>query len=149
MTQAHALNDHQFEGLSALVVEDEMFMRNLLTLLLQEMGFSPIYPAEDGAAALQRLEDTGTYVDVIILDLDMPLVDGFDFLRMLRASDKVRDKDVPVVVVTGNSEGRHLTRAVEMGIHGFIVKPVSKKTLAVRLHRALKRERVAFAPKTT
>lgn len=135
----------EFEGLTALVIEDELFMRNLLMRLLQELGFSTVHVAEDGAAALQRLETS--YVDVITLGLDMPLVDGFDFLRMLRSDAKVRDKDTPVVVVTSNSEGRSLTKAVELGVHGFVVKPVSKKTLAARLSRALKREKVKFADK--
>lgn len=134
----------EFEGLSALVIEDEMFMRNLIVRLLQELEFASIIQAEDGAVALQKLEEGGTYVDVIVLDLDMPLVDGFDFLRMVRSSNRVRDKSVPVVVVTGNSEGRNLARVVELGIHGFIVKPVSKKTLAMRLSHALKREKVTF-----
>lgn len=140
--------DFPFEGKSVMVVEDELFMRNLLARLLNELGFTDVLSAEDGADALQRLEGSNTHVDVIICDLDMPLIDGFDFLRMLRSSDKVRDKDVPVVVVTGNSEGKNVTNAVELGIHGFVVKPVSKTTLMKRLLHALKREKMGFKPKS-
>lgn len=142
-------NELEFEGQSALVIEDELFMRNLIIRLLQELGFETSTPAEDGAAAMQILESTGAYFDVIILDLDMPLIDGFDFIRMLRGSNQVSDNDIPVVVVTGNSEGRNLTKAVELGIHGFLVKPVSKKTLSARLTRALRRERLSFNEKKT
>lgn len=131
-------NKKPFRGLNALVVEDVAAMRELLSELLHDLGFDDIVRCEDGAVALETLEDAVHPVDVIICDLEMPMINGIEFIQMLRKSPNPRTKEIPIVVVTGHSERKNLLQAVQAGVHGFLVKPVSLAALEKRIQRALK-----------
>ena len=132
-------NKKPFEGLNAMVVDDVGAMRELLTELLREIGFETIINAEDGGEALKTLEDMVLPIDVIICDLEMPLISGLEFIRMLRKNRNLDIKDLPIVVVTGHSEKKNLYTAVDLGVHGFLVKPVSLAALEKSIERALKK----------
>lgn len=132
-------NKKPFEGLNAMVVDDVGAMRELLTELLREIGFEQIEACEDGGEALKTLEDAIQPIDVIVCDLEMPLISGLEFIQMLRKNRNIYIKDIPVIVVTGHSEKGNLRKAVHAGIHGFLVKPVSLAALEKRIERALKK----------
>ncbi|TCS62524.1 response regulator [Varunaivibrio sulfuroxidans] len=134
------MNKSDFAGLTALVIDDEYFMRRLLSALLHDIGFSSVVTTEDGAEGLNRIESTTHAIDVVICDLEMPLVNGFEFIAMLRASREADNPNIPVVIVTGHSEERHVHDAVKLGIHGFLVKPISHATLERRVRQALQSE---------
>ena len=126
-----------FQHMTVLVVDDESMMRLLLKGLLQQIGFVKIIEAEDGADALGRLESANT-IDIIICDLEMPIIDGLEFVSMLRSSKRALNPKVPVVIVTGHSEQGKVHEAVRLGISGFLVKPVSHTSLETQINRALK-----------
>jgi len=127
----------EFENLSALVVEDVPSMRLLLVQLLKEIGFSEVLTGEDGADALKNMENAPLPIDVIVCDLEMPIIGGIEFIKLLRSNSNAIIKDTPVVVVTGHSEKANLYQAVKAGIHGFLVKPVSRKALESGVRHAL------------
>ncbi|HEY9163024.1 MAG TPA: response regulator [Magnetovibrio sp.] len=129
---------NEFEKYCALVVEDVPSMRQLLVHLLREIGFKDIMTCEDGAEALNRVEHSPHAIDLIICDLEMPIISGLEFIQMLRGNARKEIKDTPVVVVTGHSEEKNLHQAVRLGVHGFLVKPVSRKSLETRVRHALK-----------
>lgn len=137
-----ARNWETYSGKTALVIDDEVLMKRLIKHLLTEMGFSKVLTAEDGAEGLKVLE-TNADVDIVICDLEMPLIGGLEFLGMLRSSSSVHDPQVPVLVATGHSEERHLHRAVKLGINGFVVKPLSYKSLESRIYYALTHDQIA------
>jgi len=126
----------KFAGKSALVIDDELMMRRLVGQLLAEIGFKTIVYAEDGAEGLKTLENNDA-IDIVICDLEMPLIGGLEFLNMLRSSSYIRDPNMPVVVVTGHSEEQNVHKAVKIGVHGFLVKPISRKNLESRVFHAL------------
>lgn len=129
---------NEFESLCALVIEDVPSMRQLLVHLLKEMGFRDVLTSEDGADALNKVEHAPYPVDVIICDLEMPIISGLEFIQMLRRNANTSIRDTPLIVVTGYSEEKNLYQAVQLGVHGFLVKPVSRKALENRVRFALK-----------
>lgn len=143
------MDKSNFEHMTALVVDDEPMMRVLLKGLLQEIGFGRILEAEDGAAALEML-NVSQHVDIVICDLEMPIISGLEFVSMLRKSNALYDSKVPVIIVTGHSEQGNIHEAVRLGIHGFLVKPVSRTNLQNQIVRALDRPAIdlkKLAPK--
>lgn len=137
------MNKNDFAGLTALVIDDEYFMRRLLGTLLHDIGFPTVVTSEDGAEGLNRIESATHPIDIVICDLEMPLVNGFEFISMLRASREAANPNIPVVIVTGHSEERHVHDAVNLGIHGFLVKPISRATLERRVRQALQSEAIS------
>jgi len=109
-----------------LIVEDEGPSRELLGALLSEMGYE-VETARDGFEALAKLK---LGFDLVLLDLIMPGMDGFEVTRQIR--DESEHADVPVLVVTALHEKEHRLRAVEAGANDFIAKPVDKTELKVR-----------------
>ncbi len=127
-----------FQDLTVLIVDDESMMRVLLKGLLHQIGFEKILEAEDGGDALRRLEES-QQIDIVICDLEMPLIGGLELVGMLRGSKAVFNPNVPVIIVTGHSEQGNVHEAVRLGIHGFLVKPVSHTKLEAQIVRALRR----------
>ena len=127
-----------FESINILVVDDEAFMRTLITRLLRELGVPEVLTAADGKEGLDKLALDGGHVDLVICDLEMPNMDGFEVVAALRADKSLPRPDVPVLILTGHSDVEYVHKAVETGIHGFLVKPVSRESLIERIEAALK-----------
>jgi len=128
---------NEFAHLNALIIDDESMMRTLLTSLLHEIGFAKILDAEDGAQAFRVLKDNPN-IDIVICDLEMPIIGGLEFVEMLRTSTDISNPKIPVLIITGHSETKNVHKAVRLGIHGFLVKPVSHTALKGHIIRALK-----------
>jgi two-component system response regulator RpaA len=115
-----------------LVIDDEADVRLLYRVNLRHAGFE-VLEAEDGergiAAALQHLPD------VVVLDLMMPRVDGFDVLRALRAHPDARE--MPVLVLTADSRSDHHRRCYELGADDVMTKPFLPDALTRGLSRVL------------
>lgn len=126
------------ENINILVIDDEAFMRSLITRLLRELGVPEVLTASDGKEGLDKLAHGGGHVDLVICDLEMPNMDGFEFVAALRADKALPRSDVPVLILTGHSDAEYVHKAVELGIHGFLVKPVSREALTSRIEVALK-----------
>jgi len=123
--------------MTVMIVDDEPMMRQLLARLLGDIGFGNVIAVEDGAEGLKRLETTHD-LDLVVCDLEMPIINGFEFVSMLRTSRSVINPRVPVIIVTGHSEEKNVHEVVRLGIHGFLVKPVSRLALEKRVVQALK-----------
>jgi CheY-like chemotaxis protein len=116
---------------TVLVVEDNPVTREGLTAILLRNGFS-VTAVEDGLPALDLL-DAGPRPDVILLDMMLPVLDGWHFLKRLRASPHA---SVPVVIVTGAVLTREWAEA--QGCAGFLLKPIDEGELLTELRQALK-----------
>jgi len=132
----------EYDNKSVLVVEDVPSMRQLLALLLHEIGFNKIIACEDGAEALKMIESTANDIDLIICDLEMPIIGGLEFIQMLRQNKHGQHAQAPVVVLTGHSEQTNIQKAVKLGISSFLVKPVSRKVLEDHVRRAMTRGQI-------
>ena len=116
-----------------LVADDDPQMRRLIRGVLQREGFE-VVEAADGLDALEAV-DQGR-VDLVILDLDMPRLDGFGVLEELRA--QVRTACLPVIVLTAR-HGETEEKALDLGAHDYLCKPVQTRSLVSRVRAVLKR----------
>jgi two-component system, chemotaxis family, chemotaxis protein CheY len=123
--------------LVALVVDDDAFARNLAGKLLESLGVRTVLMAESGAEALALVHAKAARIDVVLCDLHMPGMDGFEVRRRLRAFDP----DLPFVMVTGDSREAAIVAARAHEIAAYLVKPISPKQLRDKLIGAFARAR--------
>jgi two-component system chemotaxis response regulator CheY len=113
----------------ALVVDDSRAMRSILTRLLGGLGFD-VAQAGDGAEALSVL-DAGTRPNVILVDWNMPVMDGLTFIKNVRAREDLRD--ISLMMVTTESEQGQIVRALAAGAHEYVIKPFTDEVIAEKL----------------
>lgn len=108
-------------GKKVLIIDDSNTMRKIVTRSLRQAGldFDTILEAADGQAALDVL--AGETVDIILSDINMPVMDGIEFLRQKQADAKI--KDIPVVMITTEAGADILDEAKSLGAAGSIKKP--------------------------
>ncbi len=108
-------------GKKVLIIDDSNTMRKIVTRSLRQAGleFDTILEAADGQAALEVLQ--GETVDIILSDINMPNMDGIEFLRHKQGNDKI--KDIPVVMITTEAGTDILNEAMNLGALGSIKKP--------------------------
>lgn len=114
-----------------LVVDDEYYMRKVLRTLLMSIGVRTIYEASDGLSGLAEIRSRAPHV--VIVDWQMPGLDGASFVRMVRSPSTFRYPDVPIIMLTGHGERWRVIEAAQIGVNEFLVKPVSTRALADRL----------------
>jgi len=118
--------------LKILVADDSEFIRRMATDLLSEAGYIVI-TAGDGATALRRVEDE--HPDLVVLDLLMPRLTGFDVLREIKKNDRVRN--TPVLVMSGVYKREVVSNLGQMGAAGFLDKDLLPDTLVFRVRSLL------------
>lgn len=116
--------------LSCLIVDDSRIIRRVAKRILTEMAFDAA-EASDGAEALETLSDTRP--DVILLDWNMPNMDGIEFLKALRGRD---GKQPMVIFCTSNNEKSHIVKALEAGADDYIMKPFDREILISKFEQA-------------
>ncbi|MBX3454033.1 response regulator [Ferrovibrio sp.] len=115
-----------------LMVEDEPVARRVNVDTLEELGFSNIRQAMDGAEALDILDATRVPIDLVICDLVMPNMDGFAFVEKVRKSRRFY-RDVPIIMVTGSADATAVLRLKSLGVNGYLVKPISADAILERI----------------
>ena len=116
-----------------LVIEDEPNIREIVTLYLQRAGYQ-VHAVEDGVQAQQLLIDATP--DLIIMDLMLPGVDGYQLTAQVRAQS-----DVPIIMLTSRREEVDRIAGLEMGADDYVVKPFSPQELVSRVRAVLRRTR--------
>lgn len=116
-----------------LVADDEPLMRELLEFRLAQRDYHPV-TAADGREALARLDDSSP--DAVVLDAMMPVHDGFEVLRRMRASSQ--HANTPVIMLTARRGERDIVEALEIGANDYLVKPFMPEELLARLARLLR-----------
>ena len=121
------------EDTTILIVDDEARMRKIIKDFLTKSNFSTI-EAKDGEEAIELFEQNGERIDLILLDVMMPKVDGWCVLREIRKTSKV-----PVIMLTARGEEQDELFGFELGVDEYISKPFSPKILVARIEAILKR----------
>jgi two-component system, chemotaxis family, chemotaxis protein CheY len=103
------------------------------------VGVRTVYEAPDGPSGLELIRSMAP--DVVILDWEMPGLDGAGFVRMVRSPATFPLPDVPIIMLTGHGERRRVVEAVSIGVNEFLLKPVSSKALQDRLVSVLAKPR--------
>lgn len=119
------------QQLTVLVVDDNQFMRQLVRGLLGTVGVKKISEAADGIIALETIRETRP--DVVVLDWEMPLLNGPELVRIVRSPGVFPVPDVPIIMLTGHLERWRVLEAARLGVNEFLGKPVSAKSLYDRL----------------
>lgn len=123
------------EDINILIVDDNRHMRVLLREHLFAMGFKDLTLANDGEEALKILKQKD--VDLVIADYKMPNMDGIELLQTLRTGDEENLADICYIILTGHADRDNVIQAKGAGVNGFLVKPISLRSLAEQLVRAL------------
>ena len=127
------------ENVRFLVVDDNMFIRTTVRLVLKTMGSREIREANNGAEALKLLQ--GYQPDIIIVDWEMDPINGIEFVENIRGSQETPLAFIPVIMLTGHSEAERVTKARDSGVNEFVVKPFSASGLFTRIQAVIERPR--------
>ncbi len=126
-----------FEGRHILVVEDNELNAEIARCLLEERGFE-VDCVYDGSQAVERIRTTkpGTY-DVILMDIMMPVMDGLEAARTIRAMEREDCQTIPIIAMSANAFDDDLKKSVKCGMNGHLSKPVEVDKLYETLHAVI------------
>ena len=116
----------------ALVVDDSITMRRVTQRLLERNGFR-VLTAKDGVEAVSVLQDHRP--DIILLDVEMPRMDGYEFARHVR--NNADTVNVPIIMVTSRVSEKHRARAIEIGVNDYLGKPYHERELMEAVQQQL------------
>lgn len=118
-----------------LIVDDQTPMREILASILSAEGFKNLHFAADGRSALQTLNaDPGAY-SMVLLDWNMPVMDGLEVLEAMRATPELAE--MPVIMVTAEAESEQVMKALLSGLTDYVVKPYSPATIYKKIGKLL------------
>lgn len=121
---------------SCLVVEDSPMMRQLVVFALARIRELTVLEADDGVDALRKL--ASRRFDLIITDINMPIMDGLKLIKRIRGDDV--HKDVPIIVITTEGANEDRQRALALGANVYITKPIQAPQVIARVKELLKLE---------
>ena len=129
--------DADFKGRHILLVEDNELNREIAQEILREYGFR-VDTAENGAVAVEKVSSAapGSY-DLVLMDVQMPVMDGYTATRQIRALENPALAGVPILAMTANAFDEDRRRAMESGMNGFLSKPIVIGDLVQELHKIL------------
>lgn len=119
------------EGLVVLVADSNAYTRKLTRMMLTNLGVKAIYEAGDGVAALESIRTLNP--DVMIVDWDMPVLNGREVMQIVRSPGAHPKANLPVIMLSDIGYQSRVQTAIRIGVHEFLVKPISPKTLQQRL----------------
>jgi two-component system chemotaxis response regulator CheY len=118
-----------------LVVDHEYHTRKSIRSLLQSMGCRKIHEASEAVSGLEAIH--ALEPDVVLLDWGITGMEAAQFVRSLRSGTAYPDANVPIIMLAGDPERWRVLEAVRLGVHEFLLKPVSKAALKARMLSAL------------
>ena len=126
-----------FKGRHILLVEDNELNREIAQEILREYGFR-VDTAENGAVAVEKVSTAapGSY-DLVLMDVQMPVMDGYTATRKIRALDDPARAKIPILAMTANAFDEDRCNALESGMNGFLSKPIVIGDLVQELHKIL------------
>ena len=113
-----------------MVVDDSLTVRKITSRMLIREGFE-VATAKDGVDGLQQLQDIEP--DIILLDIEMPRMDGFEFARNVRADAKT--KGIPIIMITSRTADKHRNHAMQLGVNEYMGKPYQEEQLLVLIRQ--------------
>lgn len=134
--------DQELANLRVLVIDDMEAMRQMEVSCLKDIGVMQVVSANNGEQAWRLLQQQP--VDLIICDWDMPQLNGLQLLKRVRQADRI--SHIPFIMVTANSEGALVKRAVVDGVSDYLVKPFQPRDLGYRVIKVLHQLKPAASP---
>jgi two-component system chemotaxis response regulator CheY len=127
----HANSLARLQFLKVLVVDDEAYMRKVTKTILAAIGIPTVFEAEDGITGYELAHKN--VPNLMIIDWEMPLINGPQLLQMIRSPDEYLLRDIPVIMLTAHSDLSRVVQSARIGVNEFVRKPVSIKTLRDRI----------------
>lgn len=127
----------QISDLQVLIIDDSPMTLSVVKQILNTFGTYHVYEAGDGMSALELVATCNP--DLILCDLNMEPMNGFDFVQHLRSDRDNPAHDTPVIFLTSHAEPEMVTKAKGLHIHGYLLKPISPRTLTERIMQVIKR----------
>jgi len=127
------------ENVRFLVVDDNMFVRTTVRLVLQALGTRDIDEVSSGARALKILEHREP--DMIIIDWEMEPVNGIELVKKIRGAQETSLAFLPIIMLTGHSEIERVKIARDAGVNEYVIKPFSAQGLFTRIQAVIERPR--------
>ncbi|MFC1490844.1 response regulator transcription factor [Candidatus Latescibacterota bacterium] len=116
-----------------VLAEDESHIARLITFKLEREGYILHWKA-DGGSALEKVREV--VPDLVILDIMMPVMDGYEVLKHIKEDERL--KDIPVIMLTAKSQEQDIIKGFDLGSEDYIVKPFKPAELAARIKKILK-----------
>ena len=129
----------RIQALKVLVIDDEHYMRKVTRTILTAIGVKTILEAPDAMAGLELARTQLPHL--IIVDWQMPVIDGAQFVRMIRTPGEFPAPDVPIIILSAYSDHWRVVESARIGANEFVRKPVSIKTLEDRIVAVISRPR--------
>ncbi len=126
-----------YSGQTALVIDDQAFVRRTVAAMLNHIGFSTVVEANDGAEGLTAYAHSQPHL--VLCDIEMQPVDGMVFLQSLRTEQRRLGWVAPVIFLTSHAEAELVQRARRLKVDDFLIKPISKSDLERRVDRVMAR----------
>lgn len=123
--------DSLIQQLTVLIVDDNQYMRKMLRGILLAIGVKGLHEAEDGISGLELVRTLSP--DVVILDWEMPLLNGPEFLRIVRSPGVFPTPNLPIIMLSGYCERWRVVEAARLGVNEYLCKPISQQALYERL----------------
>lgn len=127
------------QNVSVLVIDDNAFMRKLVRNILTNIGVKTTLEAADGLSGLEAIRMFAP--DLVVLDWEMPMLNGAELVRIVRSPGVFPQPDVPIIMLTGHVERWRIVEASRLGVHEFLRKPVSGRAMLERIVSILLRPR--------
>jgi chemosensory pili system protein ChpA (sensor histidine kinase/response regulator) len=124
--------DSEALGATIMVVDDSLTVRRVTQRLLERQGFQ-VMLAKDGVDALRQMQDT--LPDVLLVDIEMPRMDGYDLTRAVRSNPETQA--IPILMITSRTAGKHRSLAFELGVNEYLGKPYQEDELLRLIRRYL------------
>ncbi len=122
----------QIKDINILIVEDNNSLRGLMIKMLTSMGFSNLTEDENGKTAWEKIN--AQKFDLVITDWMMPEMNGLELLKNIRTgSDDL--KELPIIMITATDKQEDISEAAKYGVNGYIVKPISVKTIYAKINQ--------------
>ena len=118
-------------SMKVLVVDDFSTMRRIIKNILKQIGVEIVVEAEEGSQALEMLKQGG--FGFIITDWNMPVMDGMVLMKKVRSDPDL--KDLPILMVTAESEKEKVVEAIQAGVNNYIVKPFTAEVLKEKMDK--------------
>jgi len=131
LSLTHKSIETMIQGLNILVVDNNLYMRRLTRMMLMNLGAKSVIEAGDGLAALEAIRTSDP--DVMVLDWDMPVLNGMEVMRIVRSPGVFPRPNLPIIMLTARGQRSVVFEALRGGAHEFLLKPTSPKALGDRL----------------
>lgn len=124
-----------------MIVDDSVTVRKVTSRLMERQGFE-VVTAKDGIDAMNQLEEIRP--DVMLLDIEMPRMDGFEVLRSVRHNEQLQD--LPIIMITSRTGEKHKQQAMELGVNHYLGKPFQEASLLATIEEVIEKAKAKLQP---